>query len=92
MGMSATVQVIIDESYLQKEVTRQVHERLVDMGVGTWWDMKRLQYETSRSYDWLMEYVVYDLRVQTFAKQKNNRWLFKAKEMKEFLNQYFDEL
>ncbi|WP_367998907.1 DUF771 domain-containing protein [Salmonella enterica] len=27
-----------------------------------------------------------------FAKQKNNRWLFKAKEMKEFLNKYFDEL
>ena len=40
------------------------------MGVGTWWDMKRLQYETSRSYDWLMEYVVYDPRLQTFAKQK----------------------
>ena len=40
------------------------------MGVGTWWDMKRLQYETSRSYDWLMEYVVTDPRVQVFAKQK----------------------
>ena len=61
------------------------------MGVGTWWDMKRLQYETSRSYDWLMEYVVTDPRVQVFAK-KNNRWLFKAKEMKAFLEKYFDEL
>ncbi|MDO6631795.1 DUF771 domain-containing protein [Bacillus thuringiensis] len=90
--MPATVQVIIDDSYLQKEVTRQVNERLVDMGVGTWWDMKRLQYETSRSYDWLMEYVVYDPRVQEFAKQKNNRWLFKAKEMKEFLTRFYDEL
>ncbi|MES1049941.1 DUF771 domain-containing protein [Bacillus thuringiensis] len=90
--MPATVQVIIDDSYLQKEVTRQVNERLADMGVGTWWDMKRLQYETSRSYDWLMEYVVYDPRVQEFAKQKNNRWLFKAKEMKTFLNKYYDEL
>ncbi|MES1051286.1 DUF771 domain-containing protein [Bacillus thuringiensis] len=90
--MPATVQVIIDDSYLQKEVTRQVNERLADMGVGTWWDMKRLQYETSRSYDWLMEYVVYDTRVQEFAKQKNNRWLFKAKEMKEFLNKFYDEL
>ncbi|HEF1854634.1 MULTISPECIES: DUF771 domain-containing protein [Bacillus] len=90
--MTATVQVIIDDSYVQKEVSRQVNERLVDMGIGTWWDMKRLQYETSRSYDWLMEYVVYDLRVQGFAKQKNNRWLFKAKEMKAFLEKYFDEL
>ncbi|PEK87948.1 DUF771 domain-containing protein [Bacillus toyonensis] len=90
--MAATVQVIIDDNYLQKEVSRQVNERLVDMGIGTWWDMKRLQYETSRSYDWLMEYVVCDPRVQEFAKQKNNRWLFKAKEMKEFLNKYFDEL
>ncbi|MEK4675926.1 DUF771 domain-containing protein [Bacillus sp. FSL K6-2944] len=90
--MAATVQVIIDDQYLQKEVARQVHERLVEMGIGTWWDMKRLQYETSRSYDWLMEYVVTDSRVQVFAKQKNNRWLFKAKEMKAFLNQYFDEL
>ena len=58
--MTATVQIIIDDNYLQKEVVRQVNERLVDMGVGTWWDMKRLQYETSRSYDWLMEYVVTD--------------------------------
>lgn len=90
--MAATVQVIIDDQYLQKEVARQVKERLVEMGIGTWWDMKRLQYETSRSYDWLMEYVVTDSRVQVFAKQKNNRWLFKAKEMKVFLNQYFDEL
>lgn len=90
--MAATVQVIIDETYLQKEVSRQVNERLADMGVGTWWDMKRLQYETSRSYDWLMEYVVCDSRVQEFAKQKNNRWLFKAKEMKEFLSKFFDEL
>ncbi|CAH2465068.1 DUF771 domain-containing protein [Bacillus mycoides] len=90
--MAATVQVIIDDSYLQKEVARQVNERLADMGVGTWWDMKRLQYETSRSYDWLMEYVVTDPRVQAFAKQKNNRWLFKAKEMREFLDNFFDEL
>lgn len=90
--MTATVQIIIDDNYLQKEVSRQVNERLVDMGIGTWWDMKRLQYETSRSYDWLIEYVVYDLRVQGFAKQKNNRWLFKAKEMKEFLNKFYDEL
>ncbi|MEK4414938.1 MULTISPECIES: DUF771 domain-containing protein [Bacillus] len=90
--MTATVQIIIDDNYLQKEVVRQVNERLVDMGVGTWWDMKRLQYETSRSYDWLMEYVVYDLRVQGFAKQKNNRWLFKAQEMKEFLTKFYDEL
>ena len=67
--MTATVQIIIDDNYLQK-VVRQVNERLVDMGVGTWWDMKRLQYETSRSYDWLMEYVVTDPRVQVFAKQK----------------------
>ncbi|ANS46118.1 hypothetical protein BM86_35840 [Bacillus thuringiensis] len=90
--MAATVQVIIDDSYVKKEVARQVNERLVDMGVGTWWDMKRLQYETSRSYDWLMEYVVCDSRVQIFAKQKNSRWLFKAKEMKEFLNAFYDEL
>lgn len=90
--MTATVQVIIDDSYVQKEVARQVNERLVDMGIGTWWDMKRLQYETSRSYDWLMEYVVCDSRVQIFAKQKNSRWLFKAKEMKEFLNTFYDEL
>ncbi|MED2982742.1 DUF771 domain-containing protein, partial [Bacillus thuringiensis] len=47
--MAAAVQVIIDNVYLQKEVSRQVNERLSDMGVGTWWDMKRLQYETSRS-------------------------------------------
>ncbi|MBT2254003.1 DUF771 domain-containing protein [Priestia megaterium] len=90
--MQPTVQVIIDSSYLEKEVERQVNERLIDMGIGTWWDMKRLQYETSRSYDWLMEYVIYDPRVRNFSKQKNGRWLFKAKDMKEFLNKYFDEL
>ncbi|WP_257063498.1 DUF771 domain-containing protein [Priestia megaterium] len=90
--MQPTVQVIIDNSYLEKEVERQVNERLIDMGIGTWWDMKRLQYETSRSYDWLMEYVIYDSRVRSFSKQKNGRWLFKAKDMKEFLNKYFDEL
>ncbi|TKJ06189.1 DUF771 domain-containing protein [Bacillus cereus] len=90
--MAATVQVIIDDSYLQKEVTRQVNERLADMGIGTWWDMKRLKYETSREYKWLMENIVLDPRVQKFAKQKNDRWLFKAKEMKEFLNKFYDEL
>ena len=89
--MTATVQIIIDDNYLQKEVVRQVNERLVDMGVGTWWDMKRLQYETSRSYDWLMEYVVTDT-CSSICETKNNRWLFKAKEMKAFLEKYFDEL
>ena len=90
--MTATVQIIIDDNYLQKEVVRQVNERLVDMGVGTWWDMKRLQYETSRSYDWLMEYVVTDARVQVFAKQKIIDGYLKQKEMKAFLEKYFDEL
>lgn len=90
--MTATVQVIVDNNYIEKEVTHQVNERLTDMGIGTWWDMKRLQYETSRSYDWLMEYVVCDPRVQKFAKQKNNRWLFDAKRMKEFLNTFYEEL
>ncbi|MED2981411.1 DUF771 domain-containing protein, partial [Bacillus thuringiensis] len=47
--MAATVQVIVDDNYLKKEISRQVKERLVDIGIGTWWDMKRLQYETSRS-------------------------------------------
>ncbi|PFD35093.1 hypothetical protein CN285_24545 [Bacillus cereus] len=90
--MTATVQVIVDDSYIQKEVASQINERLADMGIGTWWDMKRLQYETSRSYDWLIEYVVTDPRVQAFAKQKNNRWLFDAKKMKEFLNTFYEEL
>lgn len=90
--MAATVQVIIDDSYLQKEVTRQVNERLADMGIGTWWDMNRLKYETSREYNWLMENVVFDPRVQKFAKQKNNRWLFDARKMKEFLNTFYEEL
>jgi len=90
--MTATVQVIVDNSFVEKEVKHQVNERLTDMGIGTWWDMKRLQFETSRSYDWLMEYVVCDPRVQKFAKQKNNRWLFDAKRMKEFLNTFYEEL
>ncbi|WP_144518112.1 DUF771 domain-containing protein [Bacillus thuringiensis] len=94
--MQPGIRIIVDNDYLQKEITRQVNERLAiilaEKGIGTWWDMNRLKFETSRGYDWLREYIIYDPRVRDFAKQKNNQWLFSAPEMKGFLNTFYDEL
>ncbi|EOQ18625.1 DUF771 domain-containing protein [Bacillus cereus] len=94
--MQQGIKIIAEEDYLEREIRRRVKVEvkaiLADMGVGTWWDMGRLKFETSRGYDWLREYIIYDPRVQDFAKQKNNQWLFKAPEMKEFLNTFYDEL
>ncbi|PEA91969.1 DUF771 domain-containing protein [Bacillus thuringiensis] len=94
--MQPGVKIIVDNDYLEQEIRRRVDERLeailTDMGIGTWWDMGRLKYETSRGYDWLTKYIIYDHRVRDFAKQKNSQWLFKAPEMKAFLNTFYDEL
>jgi len=94
--MQPGVKIIVDEDYLEQEIRRQVDERLdaifAEMGIGTWWDMRRLKFETSRGYDWLREYIIYDPRVREFAKQKNNQWLFSAPEMKGFLHTYYKEL
>lgn len=94
--MNPVVEVVVDNGFVEKVTKEKVDEKLSDMGVGTWWSMKRLEYETSRGYDWIRENILYDPRLhkpgKEIAKQMGTRWMFKGPEMREFLNKYFNEI
>ncbi|MMZ48241.1 hypothetical protein D1872_99070 [compost metagenome] len=95
--MNPTVQVIVDKEYVRQMAERELKLIFKDIGEGTWWDMKRLEVETCRKRDWLLENVLLN---PTFKEEMslitNNcdggRWMIRAKEMKVFLDKHFHYL
>ncbi|EPQ8037315.1 DUF771 domain-containing protein [Listeria seeligeri] len=70
---------------------------------GIWWDMKELTDRTKTSKDWLIENVFYQPRFKMILDVKHNgfvkypsgkgsKWLFQAKKMSEFLDDFFPEI
>ncbi|MCI0766157.1 DUF771 domain-containing protein [Bacillus sp. TL12] len=97
MDGTAVVNVAIDEEYVRNLAEQKVQSILEGMGIGTWWNMERLKLETNRKYDWIAENILFNPRFQNEMKEISNnkssgRWMFKAKEMREFLEQNFHYL
>ncbi|HAO5955315.1 TPA: DUF771 domain-containing protein [Listeria monocytogenes] len=71
--------------------------------IGRWWDMKELTLRTKTSKDWLIENVFYQPRFKKildvsqggfvkYPSGKGSKWLFQAKNMSEFLDEFFPEI
>lgn len=91
------VQVIVDEQYIKKIAEEQIQQILKNSKIGCWWDMKRLEHETCRKRDWLLNNILENpLYKDEMAKITNQcdggRWLIRADLMSQFLKDNFHNL
>lgn len=92
------LKITVDEILLRKLAKEEIQKHLKDIdGSGTWWDLKRLESETCRKRDWLIENILLNPRFKDEMKCVSNgrdsgRWMFQAAAMRTFLNKYFQEL
>lgn len=90
------IQFKIDEDYLRQLAQEELKKIISENNVGTWWDLKRLEQETCRKRDWLMDNVVfnpvYREQIKLISCKSGNGWLFNGHEMKKFLEDNFIEL
>ncbi|WP_100488588.1 DUF771 domain-containing protein [Sporolactobacillus pectinivorans] len=85
------VQVLVNDAFLQKEVEKMVNQRLDDLGIGTWWNMRRLMYETGKSRGWIQENILSDPNIRSFSRKIGGQWVFKPGAMKQYLMNWFEE-
>lgn len=88
---------IIDEVLLRRIAEDEV-KRLLEESIGSaWWDMKRLEYETCRKRDWLLANILLNPEFKNEMQYISNkceggRWMFRAPEMRRFLDKHFEKL
>lgn len=88
------VKINIDDQVILKLAKHEIRRILSESGDGTWWDMKRLETETCRKRDWLIENILLnpafreEMRVISNDRE-GGRWMFKGAEMREFLDKHF---
>ncbi|MEJ8546597.1 DUF771 domain-containing protein [Brevibacillus borstelensis] len=97
MTTSSAIQVIVDEQYIRELVKENVKNALEDSGIGCWWDLKRLEAETCRKRDWLIENILLNPNFKEEMTlisngRESSRWMFRAEEMRKFLDQHFHYL
>ncbi|MCY9500045.1 DUF771 domain-containing protein [Paenibacillus larvae] len=90
------IKVEIDEELL-RELAKEEVKKILEGSEGCWWDLKRLEAETCRKRDWLIENILLNPEFKSEMnkitnKCENGRWMFKASEMKLFLEGYFHYL
>lgn len=92
----ADVQIIVDNNFLAKRVDEVVKQRLLDIGVGTYWTLQRLERETGHKRDWIKDHILSDpvlfREPRPVARIVNGKWLFRGKEMAAYLDNLFDKL
>ncbi|MNL14346.1 hypothetical protein D3C87_1352810 [compost metagenome] len=96
MDTSPAFKIIVDE-HLVRELAKEEVRRLLDVTEGSWWDLKRLESETCRKRDWLIENILLNPNFREEMKIISNnrdggRWMFRASLMKEFLDRHFHHL
>lgn len=89
--------VIIDEPLLRKIAEEEVKRLLASTVGASWWDMKRLEHETCRKRDWLINNILLNPSFKAEMKVISNsceggRWMFRAPEMRNFLDKNFELL
>lgn len=97
METQTAIQVVIDPAFV-RELAQSEIQRLININdLGTWWDMKRLEAETCRKRDWIIENILLNPAFKDEMKEISNnreggRWMFKGAEMKSFLDRHFHHL
>jgi len=89
--------VIVDQNLVSKLAKEEISRIIGESGSGTWWDLKRLEAETCRKRDWLIENIllnpIFKLEMNDISnKCESGRWMFKGEAMRNFLNIHFHEL
>jgi phage pi2 protein 07 len=91
---SPIIQLVIDPEYVRQLAEAEINRIMQNSNHGSWWDMKRLESETCRKRDWLISNILlnpqFKLEMQSISNGcEGGRWLFKALEMKSFLDRHF---
>ncbi|ETT61871.1 hypothetical protein BSK66_25950 [Paenibacillus odorifer] len=91
---SPIIQLVIDPEYVRQLAEAEVKRIMQNSNHGSWWDMKRLEVETCRKRDWLISNILlnpqFKLEMQSISNGcEGGRWIFKAPEMKLFLDNHF---
>ncbi|QWU15710.1 protein of unknown function [Paenibacillus sophorae] len=89
--------IIIDPKYIRQLIEDETRRLLQDKGPGMWWDLKRLEAETCRKRDWLLENVLlnpaFKEQMQFITNNcEGGRWMFRGLEMQRFLDEHFHDL
>ncbi|MCE5168500.1 DUF771 domain-containing protein [Paenibacillus profundus] len=97
MESSPVFKVIVDQAFVQRLAKEEVIRIVEEAGGGTWWDLKRLEAETCRKRDWLIDNILLNPKFKEEMKLISNgreggRWMFRAAGMKAFLDKHFQEL
>lgn len=97
MDSSPLFQVIVDRDFVQRLAKEEVKRLIEEVGDGTWWDLKRLEAETCRKRDWLIDNILLNPRFKEEMKlisngRENGRWMVRAAPMRVFLDKHFHEL
>lgn len=91
------VQIVIDSAYLEALAKQEIRKAIEGETVGTWWDLKRLEQETTRKRNWLLDNILLNPEYREEMSRISNgceggRWLFKADGMRKFLIDNFEKL
>gem|GEM_PF-1539619 len=91
------VKIVVDEQLVKQLAKEEIKRMLQGQTDGIWWDMQRLEHETCRKRDWLLENVILNPKhKEEMSIISNNReggrWMFRAAEMKGFLDRNFHNL
>lgn len=86
-----TLEIVLKESQLRPLVDSEVQRLLKEKEeLGTMWNMERLCFEWSRSDDWVKEHHLYNMVDKGIALKDGRLWIFKAKEAKEYILNWFE--
>lgn len=97
MSAIPAIRVSVDDEMILNIAKEEIRKILADSGEGTWWDLKRLETETCRKRDWLIENILLNPKYREEMKAISNgcergRWMFRGVEMRNFLDQHFHDL
>ncbi|MBY0202000.1 DUF771 domain-containing protein [Paenibacillus cucumis (ex Kampfer et al. 2016)] len=91
------VKISIDEKMLNELTKEEIRKKLDQQPDRCWWDMKRLELETCRKRDWIIENILLNPNFKEEMKLISNgreggRWMFRGEEMRRFLDRNFHYL
>ncbi|UNL94043.1 DUF771 domain-containing protein [Paenibacillus polymyxa] len=94
---SQAFKVVVDQEFIRQLAEKEIKKMLAGFECGSWWDMKRLEIETCRKRDWLLENILLNPNFKQEMTQITNgcdggRWMIRAPEMKFFLDKHFHYL
>ncbi|MEK3950254.1 DUF771 domain-containing protein [Paenibacillus sp. FSL H7-0703] len=95
--VSPNFKIVIDPDFIRDLAEKEIKKTLEGFGNGSWWDMKRLELETCRKRDWLLENILLNPNYKSEMSVITNgcdggRWMIRGPEMSAFLDKHFHYL